>query len=447
MKILVSLLLVYFFIAGCLTTQGVKEVDNVKSGMTEKFENNITNLSLTENKTKEPSEFEKTGIVITPPSGNIAQDEYGYYMADRILIGFKENVTDAYVLNLTKEYTGKITGFIPGINVYEINVSGDLDKIIKELSNHTNIKYVEKNYFFGDPGKRILDVKNECSSYAQLLIQEMNLTKVNTCVDEEYLFNGIKAHKIGISYGPGMDCPSGCIYDYYTAVVTKDKKIYEIEEITPVEINSQLSKICVNQNNLDCYYDPIVQYDGDDRKFSFEENFKISTMLDEKGIYWLINFSDIKGHSGDCRKVCDVNGKMKVRRDDQKYGAIKVEFSNITTQLEDFVDCNLDVYKNYCIFGLAAAQNDPNLCEKIEEENDESRTSKLNNCYAHTAFMNEEPEYCEKIKSIYDGYDEKHECFINLVMRTHNASICERFNVVDTKYSKCKSFASWEHLR
>src|SRR3989338_11310151 len=79
---------------------------------------------------QEQSELDKTGILITPPSTNVIQDENGYfYMADRIIIGVTE-IDDNRVLAITRTYNGRITVRGPGTNMYEIEVDGEIDQII-----------------------------------------------------------------------------------------------------------------------------------------------------------------------------------------------------------------------------------------------------------------------------------------------------------------------------
>ncbi|MFH2106103.1 MAG: hypothetical protein ABII22_02500 [Candidatus Micrarchaeota archaeon] len=75
--------------------------------------------------------FPKTGIKIIPYNGEILQDENGtYYMATRFIVAFKEGiqVSDSEVEELTG---GKITGKIPGLNAYQVEVAKEkLDETI-----------------------------------------------------------------------------------------------------------------------------------------------------------------------------------------------------------------------------------------------------------------------------------------------------------------------------
>src|SRR3989338_3827786 len=102
---------------------------------------------------QEQSELDKTGILITPPSTNVIQDENGnFYMADRIIIGVIE-IDDRRILEITRRYNGRITVRVPGTNMYEIEVNGDINQIISELQNNGFVRYAERNYFFRSAGK------------------------------------------------------------------------------------------------------------------------------------------------------------------------------------------------------------------------------------------------------------------------------------------------------
>ena len=102
---------------------------------------------------QEQSELDKTGILITPPSTNVIQDENGnFYMADRIIIGVTE-IDDNRVLSITRRYNGRITVRVPGTNMYEIEVDGEIDQIINELQGNSFVRYAERNYFLRSAGK------------------------------------------------------------------------------------------------------------------------------------------------------------------------------------------------------------------------------------------------------------------------------------------------------
>lgn len=279
-----------------------------------------------------------------------------------------------------------------------------------------------------------------CSKYAQIAIEKNNLTQIHGCTDTQYPFsNGTIAHYVEVSHGEGQDCPAGCIYDSYSAIVTEDGQVYPSVLMLPGKVGGYLSIVCVVQNNLECYYDPITQYDGKDSKFVFEENYKTSILLDNNSIYWVFDSIDKKGYSGDCRKTCNINGRIILRENES--GGMQVLYSNITSTVDNFVDCNLNEYKNGCMMQLAIAQNDITICQNITLLGG-SRSFDPNGCYEQVAFVNKEPKYCENITSSY----KKRECFIDLIKRTRNLSICKKFDTGLTD-NECKHFSAWEHER
>lgn len=93
--------------------------------------------------------FEETGIVITPFDGKLLQDENGnYYMANRLLAGFNKEVGDEQVLAFFKQYNGKITGKIPQLKIYEIEVDEkSLDEAISVAKTLSHVSFAERNYF------------------------------------------------------------------------------------------------------------------------------------------------------------------------------------------------------------------------------------------------------------------------------------------------------------
>ena len=89
-----------------------------------------------------------TGIWAKPYKGEILQDENGnYYMAHRFVMKFKDSVNQDFVENLTKEFGGKVTGHIPQINAFEIEVSGDIDVAITAVSKKESVEIAARNYY------------------------------------------------------------------------------------------------------------------------------------------------------------------------------------------------------------------------------------------------------------------------------------------------------------
>ncbi len=111
-----------------------------------------TMAGCSETKQEQPNQNE-TDLLITPPSTNVIQDEDGnFYMADRIVVGVTE-IDNNRVLSITRRYNGRITVRVPGTNLYEIEVDGDIDRIITEIQGNGFVRFAERNYFFRSAGK------------------------------------------------------------------------------------------------------------------------------------------------------------------------------------------------------------------------------------------------------------------------------------------------------
>lgn len=88
----------------------------------------------------------KTGIWAEPYRGKIAKDENGnFYMAGRLLVNFERPVTKEAVEELTSQYDGRVTGHLPKLDTFEVEVN-DLEKAINHL-NKTNAE-AKRNYYF-----------------------------------------------------------------------------------------------------------------------------------------------------------------------------------------------------------------------------------------------------------------------------------------------------------
>jgi subtilisin family serine protease len=92
--------------------------------------------------------IEETGIWAEPYSGDVLQDENGnYYMAERLVMAFKDAATQEQVSELTDEFNGSVTGAIPQLNAFEVNVN-DVDGAVLALRSHPDIRQVNRNYYF-----------------------------------------------------------------------------------------------------------------------------------------------------------------------------------------------------------------------------------------------------------------------------------------------------------
>lgn len=67
-----------------------------------------------------------------------------------------------------------------------------------------------------------------CSINAQLAIKLNNLTEIKICDEEKlYDWNGKEVSYVRVEYGPGMDCPSGCIFQQINGII-EDGEYYDI---------------------------------------------------------------------------------------------------------------------------------------------------------------------------------------------------------------------------
>ncbi|HEY7547376.1 MAG TPA: hypothetical protein VID27_20945, partial [Blastocatellia bacterium] len=84
--------------------------------------------------------------------------------------------------------------------------------------------------FAGDQPCYIFDI-SKCSALAQAAIRHKKLPvkQIHSCEDSGVtLDNGSTAAIVRISYGPGGDCPSGCIYRRYIGLFDKDSNLFDL---------------------------------------------------------------------------------------------------------------------------------------------------------------------------------------------------------------------------
>jgi len=98
---------------------------------------------------EQPRRFvEDTGIWSEPYHGEISSDHNGnYYMANRLVMNFNSATTESEVLELTREFDGRVTGEIPQLNAFEVEVN-DLDAAIDAMRMHSKVKLATRNYYF-----------------------------------------------------------------------------------------------------------------------------------------------------------------------------------------------------------------------------------------------------------------------------------------------------------
>jgi hypothetical protein len=101
-----------------------------------------------EPKLQEKEPIEETDIWAEPYKGDVVQDEKeNFYMQERIIINFDKKTEVSFVEELTKKFEGRVTGQIPQINSFEVEVL-DVDIAIQSLVSDPKVASVSRNYFF-----------------------------------------------------------------------------------------------------------------------------------------------------------------------------------------------------------------------------------------------------------------------------------------------------------
>ena len=76
---------------------------------------------------------------------------------------------------------------------------------------------------------------SDCSTNAQLVIESKGLPNnlIHSCKDEcVRLDTGEEVNLVTIQYGEGMDCPSGCIYEFYVGVITQSQTLIDLPNVS-----------------------------------------------------------------------------------------------------------------------------------------------------------------------------------------------------------------------
>lgn len=90
------------------------------------------------------------------------------------------------------------------------------------------IKETPKYKIIGDTPTHINP--DTCPQKAKFVIDQHSLSLIHSCDVEEVKYGSQKAYLVEIFYGPGMDCPSGCIYNSDFNIVFENDSIYQIKD-------------------------------------------------------------------------------------------------------------------------------------------------------------------------------------------------------------------------
>ena len=117
---------------------------------------------------------------------------------------------------------------------------------------------VYQKYYLNSPVGFALDPKGCGSAEAQKVVAKKDLQAVRDCQIRDIQVDGKQAKLVSITYGAGMDCPSGCIYNGYVGFLLNDKLVdFQGEpEIYPV-FTETYGDWC-NVQNRDVYDNPQI---------------------------------------------------------------------------------------------------------------------------------------------------------------------------------------------
>jgi hypothetical protein len=169
-----------------------------------------------------------------------------------------------------------------------------------------------------------------CSQEAQQVIQEKNLSSPRHCDVETIKIDNENAKLVTIEYGPGMDCPAGCIYESYTGIFKDDTLVDFIA--APNLFHLILDKYEESCASFDYYSDKpsfkkyITQRNGE---YFWLYDFKDFVPEDNLGEYKFIE-SELKSRP----TKCVLNGTLAVTSirngyaNEADFSDLKVEFRN-----------------------------------------------------------------------------------------------------------------------
>lgn len=185
-----------------------------------------------------------------------------------------------------------------------------------------------------------------CGEAAQTLVTKMGIKRndIHSCTNEKHVVNGKEVNYIELSYGPGQDCPAGCIYETTYAIVSGD----DWQPINQIPIirdgRSQGNDIAQISDRYGCSSTQSI-------------NFTNSTLVQIDGKYrWLIRYENepTKDRHGN---TCVISGTELTNID--RYGKsdldIVVNYSTINTS-------GCGSYDLDCHTATAAAKGEPSLC-------------------------------------------------------------------------------------
>ena len=78
-----------------------------------------------------------------------------------------------------------------------------------------------------------------CPKNAQYVIEQLNLSSIRSCTENELIINQKKVYEIKLIFGEGTGCFTGCVYNHFWGAVS-ERKIYEFEQPYPLPLGFKI---------------------------------------------------------------------------------------------------------------------------------------------------------------------------------------------------------------
>jgi hypothetical protein len=94
----------------------------------------------------------------------------------------------------------------------------------------------------------------ECPDKARFVIEQKGFADIRSCRQQEQAIDGKTAWFVEIYYGPGMDCPAGCIYAKFLGIVD-GTEIHELGLAPRINFNDFIQEVCGSETKIIKYKD------------------------------------------------------------------------------------------------------------------------------------------------------------------------------------------------
>jgi len=241
-----------------------------------------------------------------------------------------------------------------------------------------------------------------CTGSARAAIEAKNLQDIHFCNVENFDIEGEEFDYMSISYGPGMDCPAGCIYAHYEGLVDSEGKVYDFYAL-PNPFYALVSKygtVCASfdygKNDLPHYQRRIIR--------------------DGKTFHWQLVFQNLdakqtrkdSGYYADYQ--CIINGKLDFLSSSSNY----FDDSQLTVRplYPDCLTLTDNQKRGLCLLEDARIKQDVSLCIKYVS---------ADSCYSAVALSALDESLC---KNIGDDYT-RGRCYLGIAQEKREVKICQ----------------------